>query len=551
MAAGGAERGEAQGPDGAGRPSLGAQLAVGLTVCAAQLLAVVILYQVAIDFSCRDAVGPGGLCAELGDLPARAVAVAAAAALFVLARPTAVARFADVAVRAESWAFWARVQLVGFAILLTPAAAHLLGGVPLYPNGLLAWLAGAAAASVGAVFWIAPPAVWRTFLREQGPAPVLLALAAAALPDAVTMADPLWRSELVTRVTFDAVLSVLTLFADAEADPARYVIGVEDFVVQVAASCSGVQGFALIGAFVAIYLWLFRDALRLPHALVLFPIGLALSWVFNILRIVTLILLGAYHSPALAVDGFHSHAGWLFFTLIALGFLVLARRWRWVAPTPAAGAHASARRAPPLLEDPNAALILPFIVFMATALLASTFLEAPALAYPLRAAAMAAALWAFRAHYRRLEWRADPLALGVGAAIGLAWVLVAPPADAADAALAAALAAMGPAAFALWAASRVIGTVALAPLIEELFFRGYLQRSLDVGGGLMRIVAVVLPAAAFAALHGRWLEAGVAGLAFGLVMMRSGRLADAVLAHAVANAVIAAWALATGGWHVI
>jgi len=51
-------------------------------------------------------------------------------------------------------------------------------------------------------------------------------------------------------------------------------------------------------------------------------------------------------------------------------------------------------------------------------------------------------------------------------------------------------------------------------------------------------------AALFAVLHGRWAEAFVASLALSYVMHRSGRVTDAILAHALANAVVFAVAVA-------
>jgi len=46
---------------------------------------------------------------------------------------------------------------------------------------------------------------------------------------------------------------------------------------------------------------------------------------------------------------------------------------------------------------------------------------------------------------------------------------------------------------------------------------------------------------AFGAAHGAlWLPAVVAGLAYGLVVIRRGRLGEAVLAHATTNALISA-----------
>ena len=135
--------------------------------------------------------------------------------------------------------------------------------------------------------------------------------------------------------------------------------------------------------------------------------------------------------------------------------------------------------------------------------------------------------------------------------VGLLWLATAPAAGAGDAALIAALAAMPPALFVLWVGARIVGTAVLVPVIEEFFFRGYVLSRIDTGGRAMRVLALAVSAGLFAALHDRWLAAALAGLLFGLIYLRRGRIADAVLAHALANAVIAAWAVGQGDWSVI
>ncbi len=255
-----------------------------------------------------------------------------------------------------------------------------------------------------------------------------------------------------------------------------------------------------------------------------------------------LILIGGHASPALAVNGFHSFAGWLFFTVLALGLLAVVQGMPWLQREGAAVAAA-----PALTWDATAARIVPFIVFMLSGLVVNAFWQTPALGFPLQAAMMAGALWLFRAPLLALTWRIDPVALLAGLAVGLGWIALAP----ATAAPLPGLAALSPVAFALWVAIRILGTSLLVPLIEEAFFRGYLLERLDTGSWQMRLAAIILSSLAFALLHGRMLEAGVAGVIFALVMLRRRRLGDAVQAHAMANAAVAAAALVTGDWSLI
>ena len=81
----------------------------------------------------------------------------------------------------------------------------------------------------------------------------------------------------------------------------------------------------------------------------------------------------------------------------------------------------------------------------------------------------------------------------------------------------------------------------VAPLAEELAFRGFLIRRL-IAADVTRVPAAtftwfsfVLSSALFGALHGRWLAATAAGLIYAIVWYRRGRLIDCVGAHATTN----------------
>jgi CAAX prenyl protease-like protein len=95
------------------------------------------------------------------------------------------------------------------------------------------------------------------------------------------------------------------------------------------------------------------------------------------------------------------------------------------------------------------------------------------------------------------------------------------------------------------------------PFAEELAFRGYLLRRLmaedfeTVPIGRFTWPALLLSSLAFGALHGeRWLAGTLAGLIYGLAMARRGKLADAVVAHATTNALLAVWVLLSNQWQL-
>ncbi len=107
-----------------------------------------------------------------------------------------------------------------------------------------------------------------------------------------------------------------------------------------------------------------------------------------------------------------------------------------------------------------------------------------------------------------------------------------------------------------WIAFRVLGSVVTVPIAEELAFRGFLIRRLidsdfeSVPAGKLTPYSLVISSVLFGLLHGRWTAGIVAGGAYALVYRRRGKIGDAVLAHAVSNALIAAQVLLMGDWRL-
>jgi membrane protease YdiL (CAAX protease family) len=62
------------------------------------------------------------------------------------------------------------------------------------------------------------------------------------------------------------------------------------------------------------------------------------------------------------------------------------------------------------------------------------------------------------------------------------------------------------------------------------------------------IVPWLVSSALFAVAHGRWAPALLAGLAFGWVYSWRFKLGDAVVAHAMCNALVTGFAIAFGRW---
>jgi len=102
---------------------------------------------------------------------------------------------------------------------------------------------------------------------------------------------------------------------------------------------------------------------------------------------------------------------------------------------------------------------------------------------------------------------------------------------------------------------RVAVSVALVPVLEELFWRGWLMRwlispdFLKVPMGTYARNAFWIVAVLFASEHGPYWEVGLAaGIVYNWWMVRTRNLADCILAHAVTNGLLSVYVLMTGQW---
>jgi len=108
---------------------------------------------------------------------------------------------------------------------------------------------------------------------------------------------------------------------------------------------------------------------------------------------------------------------------------------------------------------------------------------------------------------------------------------------------------------ALFIIVRVIESAILVPILEELFWRGWLMRWTirpdfeSVPLGQYTPFSFWAVAVLFASEHGPYWEVGLAaGVAYNWWMVRTRNLADCMLAHAVTNALLAGYVLLFGQW---
>jgi len=391
---------------------------------------------------------------------------------------------------------------------------------------------------------LAPLRFWFRFVREE----------ALTIAFACAIAAVVWMFTLVTQdlwdplsaVTFKAVASLLQgLYTDLVVQPDQRILGIDGFLVSIAAVCSGYEGIGLVLIFTGFYLFIFRQDFRFPQCLLLLPLGVAAIWSFNILRIAVLLVIGAEISPELAIGGFHSMAGWIGFVLVTAGILLIAHNSSLFSSSPGQS------KAKPI--NFRMALLIPLVVLLAATMVTSALTVTIDWWYPLRVVLTAGALALLWRHYRRIAFRLSWFAVAIGVLVFLVWLLLVPGDPVASSATAEQFQGLPSSLVIAWLVFRTLGAVITVPLAEELAFRGYLFELLGHDHSATNVasfpwLALIVSTVLFGLLHSAWLAGMLAGIAYGLVRHHRGNVADAFVAHATTNGLLSVYVLTTGNW---
>jgi CAAX prenyl protease-like protein len=178
--------------------------------------------------------------------------------------------------------------------------------------------------------------------------------------------------------------------------------------------------------------------------------------------------------------------------------------------------------------------------------------------YPLQSLACAVALVVFWKRYDFGSLRPLPLAVGVGLGVFVLWVspqLVFGRPPRLDGFDPSALAG-DPTWYAVTVVARFLRLVVIVPLVEEIFWRGFLQRYLvderftTVPFGKYTPLSFWGVAVAFALVHAPadWPAALVTGAIYGGIAVRTKSLCACIAAHATTNLALGVYIMATRQW---
>jgi CAAX prenyl protease-like protein len=107
----------------------------------------------------------------------------------------------------------------------------------------------------------------------------------------------------------------------------------------------------------------------------------------------------------------------------------------------------------------------------------------------------------------------------------------------------------------LFVAVRMLGSTFVVPPLEEVFYRSFLYRYIAKQNFLAVPLNRFLPvpflatAAMFGFAHNEWLAGILCGAAYQWLVLRKGRLGEAMTAHAITNFLLGVWVVWRGAWH--
>ena len=433
-------------------------------------------------------------------------------------------------------------------VVIVVCLRSLLEGAPLLglsdSTRFLAFGAGTVVWALAALAIAAKPSHVLGFLHATARPFALGALvgsAAYACAALFATQDLFWQP--LSRATVHVSATLLSAFGqDVVADAGQFLVGTPRFSVIVTRFCSGYEGVGIFAIFALFFGACAKDRLALRRYAMLVLAGALLVWLANSGRIALLVVIGHHVSEELALDGFHTHAGWIPLVAIALGTVAIATRH----PAFVRGEE----RVDGPTNNPTAAHLVPLLTLLAIGLVAGAFSSEPKVVATLALPIPAAALLLSRRFRARLLEPPPRELLWWTPALVAAWIVLAR--------LQGLIAEPGslPAApglpAVLYFGLVALGYVLVTPMAEELAFRGYLQRRLQdrdfelCPQGSVDLRAFALTSVAFGLLHGNLLGGLLIGFALSAATALRGRLSDAVFLHASVNASLVLAALATG-----
>lgn len=199
--------------------------------------------------------------------------------------------------------------------------------------------------------------------------------------------------------------------------------------------------------------------------------------------------------------------------------------------------------------------VIPFVIYVSITPLLGLFIEEPMYAgYILKTFLATGAIVYYWKQYKEIRFRMDMTAILVGALIFIVWIgidsfypHIGEPSS------------FNPFVFggmqaAVIIAIRLFGAIITASIIEELFVRSFLMRFIisenfdKVKIGAYTLSSFIITTLFFGFSHNRWLAGLITGVLLNILLYKRKSISSCIIAHSVANLLLAAFVLYTGSW---
>jgi len=228
-----------------------------------------------------------------------------------------------------------------------------------------------------------------------------------------------------------------------------------------------------------------------------------------------------------------------------------------------------------LSTSPVSLRVIPFLVFVLPLFFQGALGAGSAFwVYAARTAVGVGLIWWMWPRVRELRWAVSWEAIGIGIAIFVVWVGLDPyvpslgsilsfiglgsgsPGEAPEPGWNP-FAVYGDGSPLAWCfiGVRLLGSTFVVPPLEEVFYRSFLYRYLVrqdflvMPLGEFRWSSFVIVSAVFGLAHNEWLAGILCGAAYQGLVVRKGRLGDALTAHAITNFLLGCWVVGRGAWN--
>ena len=329
-----------------------------------------------------------------------------------------------------------------------------------------------------------------------------------------------------------------------------------DITAIIAPTCAGTEGLFLSTALLLTLIAIEHDRLHLPKALGFVAMAAALTFIVNSLRLALLFYIGTHWSTEIATNGFHSNFGVLTMVVVSATFTAAIHRYASRAPAarqPAIRPAATSGRGE-ITDAQDTRLIMPQMVMIGCVLVFGLVSGKFNWCYPLTIAIVASVLWRLKAIDSLARWKITLPSVAAGMIAFAVWIALVRPDLAASQAFANTLFSQSALVSSLWLLSRLIGSIVIVPIVEEMAFRGFLlpwitnRLESRLGLALARASALATTSIMFGLAHADMLAATAAGLIYGCIKLYRAKYTDAILAHGITNICLCLYALQNEYW---